>query len=152
MAELLELPLPIECAGRRFDAEEARLEFAENSQQLFAPNPAYKQRRAFAVNAVELKNILGQVDTEYVDFDSCSPSQSRCSHCCGKLREAVHPIKWKAKYGGLEVSEPVRVEELESENSRLKRMYADLAFENEAIKGLLKKLQRRLYAGTPLTA
>jgi putative transposase len=48
--------------------------------------------------------------------------------------------KWKAKYGGLEVSELVRVRELESENSRLKRMYAELALENEAIKGLLKKL------------
>jgi putative transposase len=48
--------------------------------------------------------------------------------------------KWKAKYGGLEVSELVRVKELESENSRLKRMYAELALENEAIKGLLKKL------------
>src|SRR5712671_6366290 len=46
--------------------------------------------------------------------------------------------KWKAKYGGLEVSELVRVKELESENSRLKRMYAELALENEAIKGLLK--------------
>jgi putative transposase len=55
--------------------------------------------------------------------------------------------KWKAKYGGLEVSELVRVKELESENSRLKRMYAELALENEAIKGLLKKLQRRLHAG-----
>ena len=48
--------------------------------------------------------------------------------------------KWKAKYGGLEVSELVRVKELELENSRLKRMYAELALENEAIKGLLKKL------------
>ena len=46
--------------------------------------------------------------------------------------------KWKAKYGGLEVSELVRVKELESENSRPKRMYAELALENEAIKGLLK--------------
>jgi hypothetical protein len=50
------------------------------------------------------------------------------------------PIKWKAKYGGLEVSELVWIKELESENSRLKRMYAELALENEAIKGLLKKL------------
>ena len=48
--------------------------------------------------------------------------------------------KWKAQYGGLELSELVRVKELESENSRLKRVYAELALENEAIKGLLKKL------------
>jgi putative transposase len=55
-------------------------------------------------------------------------------------RKPSIPFKWKAKYGGLEVSELVRVRELESENSRLKRMYAELALENEAIKGLLKKL------------
>jgi putative transposase len=48
--------------------------------------------------------------------------------------------KWKAKYGGLDASELARVKELESENSRLKRMYAELALENEAIKAVLKKL------------
>ena len=48
--------------------------------------------------------------------------------------------KWKAKYGGLEVSVLVRVRELEAENSQLKRMYANLALENEAIKAVLKKL------------
>ena len=65
-------------------------------------------------------------------------SRSYSSSSCDLLGGAVHPIKWKAKYGGLEVSELVRVKELESENSRLKRMYAELALENEAIKGLLK--------------
>lgn len=48
--------------------------------------------------------------------------------------------KWKSKYGGLDASELARVKELESENSRLKRMYAELALENEAIKAVLKKL------------
>lgn len=48
--------------------------------------------------------------------------------------------KWKAKYGGLEVSELVRVKELEAENSQQKCMYANLALENEAIKAVLKKL------------
>ena len=37
--------------------------------------------------------------------------------------------KWKAKYGGLDVSELVRVKELEAENSQLKRMYANLALD-----------------------
>lgn len=48
--------------------------------------------------------------------------------------------KWKAKYGGLDVSELKRVKELETENASLKRMYAELALENEAIKAVLKKL------------
>ena len=40
----------------------------------------------------------------------------------------------------LRFSELVRVKELEAENSQLKRMYANLALENEAIKAVLKKL------------
>ena len=47
--------------------------------------------------------------------------------------------KWKAKYGGLEVSDVKRVKELEPENNRLKRMYADLSLENEALKDVIAK-------------
>ncbi len=49
--------------------------------------------------------------------------------------------KWKSKYGGMEVAELVRVRELEQENSQLKRMYADLALENAAIKAVIAKKQ-----------
>lgn len=47
--------------------------------------------------------------------------------------------KWKAKYGGLDVNELKRMKEIESENSKLKRMYADLALENHALKDLIEK-------------
>ena len=46
---------------------------------------------------------------------------------------------WKAKYGGLGVSELKRLRELEAENAKLKKMYADLALENEAIKAVLNR-------------
>ena len=46
---------------------------------------------------------------------------------------------WKSKYGGLGVSELKRIKELESEHSKLKRMYADLAMENHALKELIEK-------------
>lgn len=46
---------------------------------------------------------------------------------------------WKAKYGGMGVSELKRTKELEAENFRLKRMYADLALENRAMKDLIEK-------------
>lgn len=49
--------------------------------------------------------------------------------------------KWKSRYGGMEVAELTRVRELEQENSKLKRMYADLALENAAIKELIAKKQ-----------
>ena len=47
--------------------------------------------------------------------------------------------KWKAKYGGLEVSDVRRLKALEQESSRLKRMYADLSLENQALKDVIAK-------------
>jgi putative transposase len=47
--------------------------------------------------------------------------------------------KWKAKYGGLEVSEAKRLRALEDENGRLKRMLADAMLDNVALKDLLGK-------------
>jgi len=47
--------------------------------------------------------------------------------------------KWKSKYGGLSVPELRRIKELEAENSKLKRMYADLSLENDALKSLIQK-------------
>jgi putative transposase len=46
---------------------------------------------------------------------------------------------WKKKYGGATVAELKRLRELESENAKLKRMYADLALENTAIKDVLSR-------------
>lgn len=46
---------------------------------------------------------------------------------------------WKSKYGGLSVAELKRIKELEAEHAKLKRMYADLAMENHALKELIEK-------------
>jgi putative transposase len=46
---------------------------------------------------------------------------------------------WKARYGGMAVSDLKRMKEMEDELSRLKRMYADLALENQAMKDLIEK-------------
>lgn len=47
--------------------------------------------------------------------------------------------QWKSKFGGMEASELKRVRELEEENSRLKRLYADVSLENSAMKDLIAK-------------
>ncbi len=47
--------------------------------------------------------------------------------------------KWKSKYGGMEASDLKRNRELEAENAKLKRMYAELALENAAMKDLIEK-------------
>jgi len=46
-------------------------------------------------------------------------------------------FNWKAKYGGAGVPELRRLKELEQENAKLKRMYAELALENAAIRDVL---------------
>ena len=46
---------------------------------------------------------------------------------------------WQAKYGGLSVSELARIKELEAENARLKRMYADLSLVHYALKDAVEK-------------
>ena len=47
--------------------------------------------------------------------------------------------KWKAKFGGMEVSEAKRLKALEEENSKLKRLLADTMLDNVALKDLLGK-------------
>jgi putative transposase len=47
--------------------------------------------------------------------------------------------KWKAKFGGLEVSEAKRLKTLEDENTRLKRLFADAMLDNAALKDLVGK-------------
>lgn len=47
--------------------------------------------------------------------------------------------KWRQRYGGMEASELRRVKELEEENARLKRMYANLAMELDVAKYIIEK-------------
>jgi putative transposase len=47
--------------------------------------------------------------------------------------------KWKARFGGMEVSEAKRLKALEDENAKLKRMLADAMLDNVALKDLLGK-------------
>jgi putative transposase len=47
--------------------------------------------------------------------------------------------KWKQRYGGLEVQDLKRLKELEEENSRLKKMFANLSLVHEALKDAIEK-------------
>jgi putative transposase len=46
---------------------------------------------------------------------------------------------WKAKFGGMEVSEARRLKTLEDENAKLKKLLADAMLDNAALKDLLSK-------------
>lgn len=47
--------------------------------------------------------------------------------------------KWRQRYGGLEASELKRMKQLEEENAKLKRMYAELALDLEAARWVIEK-------------
>ena len=47
--------------------------------------------------------------------------------------------KWKSRYGGMDVAKLARMRELEAENSRLKRLYAEQALEIHALKDVIAK-------------
>lgn len=47
--------------------------------------------------------------------------------------------KWKSRYGGMDVAELARVRELEQENAKLKRLYAEQALEIHALRDVIAK-------------
>lgn len=57
-------------------------------------------------------------------------------------RHGISPAtfyKWRAKYGGMAVSDAKRLKALEEENHRLKQLLAETMLDNQALKGLLAK-------------
>jgi putative transposase len=46
---------------------------------------------------------------------------------------------WKSRYGGMEASDVKRLKDLEEENSRLKKMFADLSLDNQILKEIFTK-------------
>ena len=64
----------------------------------------------------------------------------KVSELCRKhvISDATY-YNWRSKYGGMSASELKRMNEMETELSQLKRMYADLALENRATKDLIEK-------------
>jgi putative transposase len=77
----------------------------------------------------QIVSILKQADAGMAVKDLCRQAG---------ISQATY-YQWKSKYGGMDASDLKRVKELEAENARLKRLYADLALENAAMKDLIAK-------------
>jgi putative transposase len=70
------------------------------------------------------------------EYDSGKDVQLICREA-GISRATFY--KWKSKYSGLEVNELQRMRELELENARLKKMYADLSLDHNILKDVITK-------------
>ena len=77
-----------------------------------------------------------QIVTAIKEHEAGTPTQELCR----RLGVGVETLyRWKQKYGGMEVSEARRLRTLEDENRRLKKLVADLALDNAALKDVLSK-------------
>ena len=79
-------------------------------------------------------------ETQIVSISKEADAGMKVDEVCRK--HSISPatyFKWKSKYGGMDASELKRVKDLEAELSRLKRMYSDLALENDAMRSLIEK-------------
>lgn len=54
-------------------------------------------------------------------------------------RWSKYVLKWKSKYGGMEASDLQRMRELEAENAKLKKLFADVSLQNLALKDIVEK-------------
>ena len=59
------------------------------------------------------------------------------AHGLGVSKHTIYA--WRAKYGGLEVSEAQRLKELEDENRRLKKLVADLSLDKDMLQSVIRK-------------
>ena len=82
----------------------------------------------------------GFTETQIVAALKEADAGMKVADVCRKhgFSEATY-YKWKSKYGGLDASELKRIRELEAENAKLKRMYAEMAMVNDALKELIEK-------------
>ena len=65
------------------------------------------------------------------------PRPRICPGDNGVAKNSIH--RWKAKYGGMEVSDAKRLKALEAENAKLKRLYADAMLDNQALREINAK-------------
>jgi hypothetical protein len=87
---------------------------------------------------MQLEHIFSEIDTKSMNLHDnlLLPVWP----AIGRLRRgAVHPIKWKAKFGGLDVSDAKRLRSLEDENAKLKRLLAETMLDNAMLKDIATK-------------
>jgi len=77
-----------------------------------------------------------QISRILKEYDGGKSSEELC-RVHGISRQTFY--KWRSKYAGMEAKDLKRLKELEEENARLKRMYANLALDLEAARYIIEK-------------
>ncbi len=85
--------------------------------------------RGSRFNETQIVRILKEIEGGRVVKDVCREHG---------ISETTY-YNWKARYGGMEVSDVRRLKELDQENQRLKHMFAELSLENRALKDVIEK-------------
>lgn len=79
-------------------------------------------------------------ETQIVKAIKAHESGRKAEEICRELGvSTVTFYKWKQRYGGMEASDVKRLKDLEEENDRLKKMYANLSLVHEAVKDAVEK-------------
>ena len=79
-------------------------------------------------------------ETQIVKAIKAHESGRKAEDICRELGVSTEAFyKWKQRYGGMEASDVKRLKELEEENARLKKMYANLSLVHEALKDAVEK-------------
>ena len=79
-------------------------------------------------------------ETQIVNILKLADSGLKVEEICRQngISNAIY-YNWKSKYGGMEANDVKRLKELEDENSRLKKLFAEVSLENHAMKELFAK-------------
>lgn len=79
-------------------------------------------------------------ETQIVNILKLADSGLKVEEICRQngISNATY-YNWKSKYGGMEANDVKRLKELEDENSRLKKLFAEVSLENHAMKELFAK-------------
>ncbi len=79
-------------------------------------------------------------ETQIVNILKLTDSGMKVDDICRQngISSATY-YNWKSKYGGMEANDVKRLKELEEENTKLKKMFAEVSLENHAMKELFAK-------------
>lgn len=86
--------------------------------------------------------MKGKVHSESVMVKAVKDLENgvKADEICRKMGIVPKTLyRWRAKYGGMELSQVRRLKELEEENRKLKQMYADLALDNQILRDVIEK-------------